>query len=707
MNNTYLKKALAVIAAVIFLAAQTPALADDGYNVDGIVSSVLALRNPATNLSPSHFGHPGYDDLTFLYDQAVAAIVLKAAGYDKDAENILDYFAFRLNLPTEEVVNRLDTNGIYGLLKLVNKNGPERGSLKTIINSININSTRRQGRGQLEFWTTPGPLAFLIFAFLYTNSTKYMDEAVALGEVLLTMQRDDGGIIDGDRSPDKVHTEPHVDAACAFLMLQKITDDNKWGVAYEKAYIWFRDNVYHMEEGLIDQGMWNSKPNDIFAVDAYSWTMAGPFGNRMSSETMKRLTERMLEKSLVSISLVLPDGSAKTLTLCDFSDPTDIRVKSARGGYHPLGTVEWTGGAILAIKKNAVRMWQRGEKEDAGFYKAMAENLSAECADAFYAIDGTDSMMTFYATGQGYEVAPFGSVRSGFIKGWKTPFYHAKGPDDKTVIKGGSLVGIWPLIPHLGINPFILDDTYNTVYKAIPMTGEDKDKARDYFNIITAERSFIEDPFKRDPPSSSTQIIEPAMFNREMLKALEAAYASGDEDRAGFKEVIKWAHKTLSNGQWIEYAIRDNKVKKHEFSGIIRYPWGRAFPGNNHPLHSAILRYPLLNEVALAMWGMATAYYELDDYKNAKKWMSRIIDEVPLHQIPDTDERLNYEKSGTIIGYWNALITWEDVPTIHERDIRMGELYRQLLKDRGVVSAKPRIVELPDKYLSQYYDKTP
>ncbi|MEM7816643.1 MAG: hypothetical protein QXZ20_01880, partial [Candidatus Aenigmatarchaeota archaeon] len=160
--------------------------------ITSIIEAVLYLRNPYTKLPPSHFGHPGYEKLSFLYDNAVVALILNAAGYIKEAQEILDYFSSRLNIPLEEIEKRMDTNNIYGILKIFSSQNTSK-SLKTIVNTIDITSCRRQGKGILEFYTTPGPISFLIFAMLGINPQKYKEDALILGEVLLAMQAEDGG----------------------------------------------------------------------------------------------------------------------------------------------------------------------------------------------------------------------------------------------------------------------------------------------------------------------------------------------------------------------------------------------------------------------------------------------------------------------------------------------------------------------------------
>ncbi|MBP7088584.1 MAG: hypothetical protein KBB01_04720, partial [Candidatus Omnitrophica bacterium] len=174
-----------------FLLNSGPSLAEDKVNlishkadidVQSIVRSIIVLKNPKTNLSPSHWNHPGYQKLAFIYDKAIDALVLKACGYQNEAEKILDYFAFKLHIARDEITRRADSNNVYGILKLFK---PKESSDKLVglVNAVDITSFRRQGRGRLEFWTTPGPISFMIFAMLGVNADKYKDTALTLGEV--------------------------------------------------------------------------------------------------------------------------------------------------------------------------------------------------------------------------------------------------------------------------------------------------------------------------------------------------------------------------------------------------------------------------------------------------------------------------------------------------------------------------------------------
>ncbi len=639
---------------------------------------ILSLSDPNTRIPPSHFGHPGYENLSFLYDQSINPMLLKVAGDQEEAEYIIDYFTQRLHIPLSEVIKNANLDGIYGILKTLEGNKGRSEFVVSLINAVDRTSTKRQGQGLLEYLTTPGPMSFMILSMINVNPAKYLTDAVTLGEVLLSMRRFDGAVIDGDRWPNRVHTEPHMDAFAAFLQLYQLTRQKRWLVAAEHAYQWFETNVYHPGKGEIYQGIWETGPSTIFATDAYSWTMAGPAGDRMFLGDLEIFTNTMLTKSLTQVTLELPDGQTKTIILVDFTDPGNVHMKITdpdapqgmveRGGFHPMGSMEWTGGVILALQKNAVRFWNSGKahhQETAQFYKGLAELLIKESLQGFYELEGLEGLLTFYATGQGVPVG----------HGWDTPFYNVNGKSGQT-IRGGSPVGGWPILPMNGVNPFIFNDNYKKDYDKISMNTEAKQKAQKYVNKIVANR-FFRESVPTETPEAATQIVEPGNFNLQMWGAF---------NRGDYREAIRWAEKVVGDPEWVRLAQRDQKHKAQNIGGLVRYRWGVS-PSLVPQAESAIWRYPLLNEMGAAMWGLAASHYELGNTKEVKKWMRRIIEEIPYHQI--------YAPSGP--GYWNALISWQYNPGGHHRDRKMGVIYKQVLSEMGLRSAAPKEVSVRGK----------
>ncbi len=625
-----------------------------------IAAGVLSLADPKTHIAPSHLGHPGYQDAAFVYDKAVDALILHAAGEDAGARAVLDYFAGRLRIPLKEVKKNADANGIYGMLKLVPSLDDPRGV--ALVNAVNCRSTDTAGQGQLEYWTTPGPAAFMIMAFLQVDRKAYLPQALTLGRALMLMQRDDGAVVDGDRDARNVHTEPHMDAYSAFLMLYDVTQDAVWKDAAEKAWGWFVRNVYKPDQDTIYQGMRPSGSSELFATDAYSWTIAGRAGERLPLDVLDRLTERMLRRSLSRVTLELPDGKTKTVTLVDFADIQDMRVTADRGGVHPMGSVEWIGGVILALQKNAVRFWEAGDQAarmKAKYYKALAEFFTQQALDTYYELEGISGVVSFYATGQW--------VATGH--GWKTPYFYVKDPAGKAVIKGGSTIGAWPVLVLERNNPFKLDDRYGDIYDLIRLDDAARIAAKDHVEEIVAARTFMESiPMEMAPDAGD--IPEMWRYNAQMFNAF---------NRGDYYAAILWAQKVVTNAEWRRLAVEQQARKAREVGGLVEYPWGKAV--TQAPVEvRAIQKYPLLNEMGAAMWGLAVSYYKLGDHAQAKAWIGAMIESVPYHQI--------FAPAGP--GYWNALVSWDTNPGGMMLDSQMGELYRDVLQEMDRASALPQ-----------------
>ncbi len=625
-----------------------------------IADGLIAMTDPQTHVAPSHLGHPGYHDAAFVYDKAVDALVLHAAGAEVQAHAMLDYFSARIRIPLNEVRKNADANGIYGMLKLIPSLDDPRGV--GFVNAINCRSMDEAGQGQVEYWTTPGPIAFMIMAFLNVDRRQYLPDAIRLGEALLLMQRQDGAITDGDRDVRNVHTEPHMDTYSALMMLYDVTGDVKWSGAAARAWSWFTANVYRPEQDTIYQGMRPGGVSEVFATDAYSWTIAGRGGERLPLDVVERLTERMLRRSLSQVTLELPDGKIKTVTLVDFADVQDVRVTADRGGFHPMGSVEWIGGVILALQKNAVRFWEVGDsvsQEKARFYKGLAEFFSQQALSSFYQLEGMKGLLSFYATGQWISTG----------HGWKTPYFYVKDPAGKPVIRGGSSIGSWMVLPLKRVNPFKLDDTYGRTYDAIPSDDRTRRKAEEHVAEIVRARAFMES-VPTEMASDVGDIPEMWRYNIQMFHAF---------NRGDYYAAILWAQKVVGNSEWRKLAVDQQARKARDIGGIVDYPWGRV-PSQAKVEQRAIQKYPLLNEMGAAMWGMAVSQYKLGNRADAKAWIRNVIETVPYHQI--------FSPAGP--GYWNALVSWHENPGGTVLDAEMGELYREVLKEMARATALPQ-----------------
>ena len=361
-----------------------------------------------------------------------------------------------------------------------------------------------------------------------------------------------------------------------------------------------------------------------------------------------------------------------------------------RGGYHPLGSPEWTGGAVLGLQKNAVRFWQAGQRDKAIWFKALADALEAETRGSFYTVKGVT--ISQYATGQNVAVG----------HGWRTPLTYVKTKDGKILVQGGSPVGGWIVLAAKGLNPFIPGDPYKKVLDEIPATP--LDQAREVLRKELRQEPYTEKPLT-EIPKGAPSIVEARAYNDKMWKAF---------NRRDFREAIRWAEKSaVGEPTWVTQAKTQNALKAKAVGGLIAYPWGTTHADNANPLHNAIGKYRLLNEVGAAMAGAAMANYRLSQqpadvgdpdasrrYRDAvKSWLRRMILEDSLHQVAVTTSDKNaVGQRDLIYGYWNAIVSWLYYPEVMSDGTGLHQLITEVLqqiRDEGLLEGKNYFLPSP------------
>ena len=638
--------------------------------INKLIEGILTLSKTNTNIPPSLWNHPSLEKVSFLYDASMVAIFLKAAGKQDKAEKILDYFHNIFKITPEIMRKNKDAQNTYGVLKVFESH---KGTYhKAVLNAFRTDSLKFPGKGILEFYTTPGPNSFLYFAMSYVNKQKYLSSLKQIASLLKEMQNDEGAILDGDRLADKVHTEPHCDAIIALLMDYNVDYNiTPWPKEAEKGYKWFINTVFNPEKGEIYQGITTDK---YFATDGYTWTMASPFGDRLAKEygieILKKLSLTLLHNSLVKITWTPPNSKEITQTLFDFTNPTQKQILEpvvwnelhknygiTRGEYHPIGSAEWTGGAILGFQKNAVRAWNAGEKELAIWFKNLAVALTHEVFKSYYTVNGIK--VGAYATGQ--------NIPNGH--GWISPIFNVPGK-----VKGGAPISAWPILTEIGVNPFILNDNYKETFDKIPSHSlEEAEK------ILQKELRIP--PFKETPlnkiPKSYPTLREPRFYIAKMWEEF---------NKKNYKQAQNYALEVITEPKWKKDALKENKLKSKRLGGLVDYPWGISFLLNNDYRQTEIWKYPLLNEYGAALWMMVMSNVKHDKYEEAKKWMKEFINNFPLAQIASGKNSFSslYEKQYNyfkINGYINPLLSWKYNPSNKEDDNTMQRLYNEIIEE--------------------------
>ncbi|MBF0330730.1 MAG: hypothetical protein HQL17_02245 [Candidatus Omnitrophica bacterium] len=439
------RHALMLTLATFISLSGTQAIALDtdpaGFS-NRVVKALKALENPNTKFVPSHVNMPGLENIAFTYDLSVEAAAYKAAGQDGPARNTM--------------------NAIVQGFSSTRMTREYKGH-KGFVNSVNIRTGNMGGENEV----TPGPNAWIGLVALLVDPKEYLPLAQKMGDLLLAMQGTDGGILDGDRNPDMVITEPHMDGVALFERLYDVTGHNKWNAAAQRGRHYFKKHLYSVSQGTIVRSL--NDPEDIFATDAYSWSLLGKTGDELPLKELKTLITNLLSKSLVRVEAPVPGGKVKTLTLVDYTDPRSAHALRYRGGLHPVGSVEWTSGVIMALQKAAVRLASSGDMPTAKLYKAIAEELLQQVHDAFGALPSGE-LMSYYATESGVDTT----------HGWKTP-----GP---TGAYQGSPVGAWVLLPMMHVDPFS-GKNYGQAYGKI-QADDHKKAARDFMDTAVSGKTY-------------------------------------------------------------------------------------------------------------------------------------------------------------------------------------------------------------------------
>ncbi len=631
-----------------------------------IAQGLLKNANEETGLIPSHFGHPGYENIAYLYDLAHNAIELKLTGHIHEARKITDYLAARLRIPEDTVEKSKNLHGTYGIRMIVDL---EEYRVKGLVNALDVRNTSTAGQGSLEYLTTPGPMAWMGLAFLHIDPKEYLTEAIQMGEGLLLMMDEKGGIRDGNRGPNNIHVEPHMDSYALFRALAQITGDQKWKEAEDKTLAWFLNNALDPEKGTIYQGIWDGRPSPPHATDAYTWSIASAH-EHLSLDTLKKLIATVEAKSLVNITFTRPDAKTVQVIMSDFTDPSDPEVQAPsqslfdgihRGEYHPAGSAEWLAGYILMLQVAAVKSWEAGDKEYAIAAKSKANALLENAAESFHEYEG--GRYASYATGQWLATA----------FNWRTPLWTHPGD--------GSTSSAWFIFVLLGFNPFdvINGDKLARELEEIPTLP--REEALELLRKSVVHPPFIEKG-PQDLPKELFTVDQPAWFLNEAGQhggawgALNDARKTGDKEI--YQEAIVWASSAFD--KWGRLAEQENRVKSEEVNGIVKSVWGDEKNNDStSSVYQTIWRYPLLNEITSAVWVLAQAHFDLGQPEEAEKWLNWLA-EYNLGQIHSPQAR----------AYWNPC------KSLESGEEEMESLFKKVLRDRGMGSAQPSEVPVEE-----------
>ncbi|NQT07255.1 MAG: PilZ domain-containing protein [Candidatus Omnitrophica bacterium] len=385
-----------------FAIVETARLSLEKATVDNMYNWMKVHQNRKTGLIASYEGDPALKNTAFIYDQSIVAQVFILNRDFESAKAILDFFKDRAPRTSNAFANA------YG-----------------------VNSG-----GITEYTVHCGPNIWLGIALMqYMNQTgthEYLDLAKQIGDWVIGVQGlDPDGGIKGGPEVTWYSTEHNLDAYAYFIMLYKVTDEEKYKEAAKKSLVWIKKNTYTGDSGRIRRG----KGDSTIATDTFAWAIAsiGPAmltRIEMDPDAIMKYAE---DNCKVTVDFVRPDGKTVMVTGFDFAKHKNI----GRGG---VVSSEWTAQMIVALKMMSDFYLDSGDKIKARHYRKKYTFYLSELEKMVIASPSR--------TGQGAGCLPYAShddVDTGH--GWRTP----RGRDTGSV--SGTAYGIFAM---KGFNPLKL-----------------------------------------------------------------------------------------------------------------------------------------------------------------------------------------------------------------------------------------------------------
>ncbi|MDP2938643.1 MAG: PilZ domain-containing protein [Candidatus Omnitrophota bacterium] len=333
-------------------------------------------QNNSTGLLLSYEGDDNLKDISFIYDQALAAQVFMLFNQDEKAKKIFNFF----------------------IRKSQDKFTP-------FYNAYYASS------GEVaEYAIHTGPNIWLGIALIqYTHKRKdlsYLPLIKKIANWLISIQEQDpeGGLRGGPKVT-WFSTEHNLDGFAFFNMLYEITQDKKYELASKKILSWLIAHAY----GSLTPPIKRGKGDSTIATDTYAWSIAslGPTLLKGIGMDPEKIMEFAEDNCMVTVNFKRPDGKIVEVSGFDFAKYTHM----PRGG---IVSSEWSAQMVIAyfILSNFYSQEKNIEKQE--FYKNKASHYLDELNKLVISSPSP--------TGQGEGCLPYATrenVDTGH--GWKTP----------------------------------------------------------------------------------------------------------------------------------------------------------------------------------------------------------------------------------------------------------------------------------------------
>jgi hypothetical protein len=385
----------------------------EGLKENVVGQMYLWLKNhqvPATGLILSFEGEDtAIRQWSFIYDQALAVNAFLLFNDIEGGRKVLDFFKKNLT-----------------------------GSFKGFYNAYYADS------GEVaEFTIHSGPNIWVgIAALQYTTKTqdeRYLPLALAIGEWLLALQREDpAGGLRGGPDVSWFATEHNLDAYAFFKMLYQVTGQSKYQLAQAKVTEWLKTYALSPYGQDYKRPPVNRGRGDAtIATDTFAWSLAaiGPAELErlgMSAEQIMEFAERHCK---ASVPFQRPSGAVVEVSGFDFAAYHHM----PRGG---LVSPEWTSQMIISFQMLGDFFADQNDTLKTGYYE---EKVVRYLNEMNKLIISSPSPM-----GHGEGCLPYSTLEDADTgHGWRTP----RGSDTCSIAGTAYMI-----MAIKGFNPLMLEE---------------------------------------------------------------------------------------------------------------------------------------------------------------------------------------------------------------------------------------------------------
>jgi hypothetical protein len=372
-------------------------------SIDKMLGWLKTHQIKKTGLVSSYEGDPSLRDWGFTYDQALASQAFLVLNEKERAKDILDFFNQKASRSGGLFYNAYDV-----------KAGTPREHI-------------------IHF----GPNIWIaLTACQYTYNTQdnsFLALAEGIASRAIDFQRaSSDGSIKGGPDVDWVSTEHNLDAYALFVMLHRLTQDERYLQAALITLNWLKTAGYNREEGRFMRG----KGDATIATDTFSWAIAALSPEILADNNMDPdgIMEFAESECRVEAKFYRPEGRSVDVVGFDFAKASNV----GRGG---IISTEWTAQMIVAFQIMSEYHRQQGSPEKERIYDFKSQYYLSQL--------GKMVISSPSPTGQGQGCLPYASmddVDTGH--GWRV----AKGR------RTGSVAGtVYYMFAYLKFNPLAFE----------------------------------------------------------------------------------------------------------------------------------------------------------------------------------------------------------------------------------------------------------